>query len=323
MIGQRQSRLQSCDPPLRSPRPVAIRSQIRIPPAVATPPTPAKHRRHFTPSLVVAVVAHVVLAVLLAIIPLRYARDRIKSELPSVSFTFVGMAAPGNNPKAGGRTPIATAPKPAAPVPKPKAPAVPPPPPPLPVVFIKPKLVAPPSPPAPIAVVVKNVPAERVIAATPAPAAPVAASVSSATDNHGQAALLVGDAARSGSGTGNGTGNGVGDGTGSGAAGIGGNGPGGSSGTFAAHPDYLHTPKPRYPSIARQSGWEGTTVLRVEVRKDGTTGLVEVLESSGHHVLDEAARDSVRAAKFIPARAGGAPTNSWVEVPISFRLNRG
>jgi protein TonB len=51
--------------------------------------------------------------------------------------------------------------------------------------------------------------------------------------------------------------------------------------------------------------------------------LVEVLESSGHQVLDDAARESVRSARFQPARAGGAATNSWVEVPISFRLHRG
>lgn len=78
-----------------------------------------------------------------------------------------------------------------------------------------------------------------------------------------------------------------------------------------------------YPTAALRAGWQGTTVLRVEVRANGTPGSVRVVESSGHTVLDKAAIEAVRTAKFQPARYGNATTNSWVEVPISFRLNRG
>ena len=274
------------------------RGSLRLRAAVtASPARPP--RKRLTPALAVALVAHIALVLLLAVIPLRRAYERFSFTPNQVNFTFVGLAAPGNNPQAGGRTPLATTPKPVAPA----APA-----PSMPFVRSMPKPVEP-----LIAVVVKDIPVTRVITATPPPL-PIAPADSFATAN-------LGDTAQGGSGTGTGTG--VGDGSGPGSAGIGGTGPGGSSGTAIAQPDYLHTPKPHYPSIARQAGWEGTTLLRVEVRKDGTTGLVEVLESSGHQVLDEAARESVRAAKFQPARSGGAPTNSWVEVPISFRLNRG
>jgi protein TonB len=75
--------------------------------------------------------------------------------------------------------------------------------------------------------------------------------------------------------------------------------------------------------LARQNGWEGTTLVRVEILTDGLTGMVEVVGSSGHRVLDEAAVEAVRAARFEPARLEGVPTVCWVEVPITFRLNRG
>lgn len=91
-------------------------------------------------------------------------------------------------------------------------------------------------------------------------------------------------------------------------------------GTGYGIPAYLRNPPPPYPRVAREHGWEGTTLLQVEVLDDGSGGKVEVLKSSGYGVLDEAAAETVRRWKFLPARSGETPIRSLVEIPIRFRI---
>lgn len=84
--------------------------------------------------------------------------------------------------------------------------------------------------------------------------------------------------------------------------------------------DYLLNPAPPYPPMSRRMGEEGRVVLRVRVSAAGTAEQVEIRTSSGSSRLDESARRTVRAWKFIPAKRGGIPVESWVLVPIHFRL---
>ena len=51
-----------------------------------------------------------------------------------------------------------------------------------------------------------------------------------------------------------------------------------------------------YPSTARLNGWEGKVVLKVSIRNDGQLKDVEVVKSSGHESLDQAAMEAVRRA---------------------------
>jgi protein TonB len=85
--------------------------------------------------------------------------------------------------------------------------------------------------------------------------------------------------------------------------------------------DYLHNPKPEYPVIARRLGNEGKVLLRVRVSAEGNPLVVEVGQSSGFVSLDEAARDAVQRWRFVPARRGSEAIESWVGVPIVFRLD--
>lgn len=86
-------------------------------------------------------------------------------------------------------------------------------------------------------------------------------------------------------------------------------------------PSYSQTPLPAYPRVAKLRGWEGVTILRVEVREDGSVGRVELVRSSGHGVLDETAMKAVRAWRFEPARRGAAAVSCVIEVPIRFKLD--
>jgi len=79
-------------------------------------------------------------------------------------------------------------------------------------------------------------------------------------------------------------------------------------------------PRPVYPRRCIRLGQEGTCVLTIEVRADGTPGRIEVLESSGHRRLDEAAIDAARQGRFRAARRDGRAVADTIEVPFEFHL---
>ena len=83
---------------------------------------------------------------------------------------------------------------------------------------------------------------------------------------------------------------------------------------------YLSNPAPPYPQAARRAGQQGTVTLRVLVLRSGLPSRVELEKSSGSKALDVAAQDAVRGWRFVPARHGTDPVESWVLVPVVFRL---
>ena len=87
---------------------------------------------------------------------------------------------------------------------------------------------------------------------------------------------------------------------------------------FAA--DYLSNPRPAYPPLARRRGEEGQVLLRVLVSIGGRAAQLELQQSSGSTLLDEAAQAAVRQWKFVPAQRAGVAVESRVLVPIVFRL---
>jgi protein TonB len=84
--------------------------------------------------------------------------------------------------------------------------------------------------------------------------------------------------------------------------------------------NYQKNPRPPYPALAVRKGWEGQTILRVQVLSSGRPGSISVQTSSGRDVLDEAAIAAVKGWSFIPATQGGTAIAGWVNVPIVFRL---
>ena len=85
-------------------------------------------------------------------------------------------------------------------------------------------------------------------------------------------------------------------------------------------PAYLRNPPPVYPARARQLGYEGTTVLEVEVVPSGRCGALRIATSSGYAMLDEAAASAIRHWRFKPARRGNSVVPVLVEIPVTFRL---
>ncbi|OHC65940.1 MAG: TonB C-terminal [Rhodocyclaceae bacterium] len=86
--------------------------------------------------------------------------------------------------------------------------------------------------------------------------------------------------------------------------------------------DYLKNPAPAYPPLSRRMGEEGKVILRVSVNPQGSADSVEIRTSSGSQRLDESAQKTVRNWKFIPAKRGDIAVQSWVLVPIIFKLEQ-
>jgi protein TonB len=86
--------------------------------------------------------------------------------------------------------------------------------------------------------------------------------------------------------------------------------------------NYLKNPAPNYPPLSRRMGEEGKVILRVLVSAQGAADSVEVKSSSGSQRLDDAAVNTVKLWKFIPAKRGETAVQSAVLVPIIFKLEQ-
>lgn len=87
------------------------------------------------------------------------------------------------------------------------------------------------------------------------------------------------------------------------------------------HPSVSKSRPPLYPPEARQLGQQGRVVVRALVDAQGQVAHVEVKESSGHALLDQAALATVRGWAFTPGTRNGTPESMWARIPINFSLD--
>lgn len=85
-------------------------------------------------------------------------------------------------------------------------------------------------------------------------------------------------------------------------------------------PNFSSNRPPRYPDRAKQNRWEGIVLLKVAVDEQGVVTEVQVIQSSGHQILDAAAVNSVRSWRGTPAKWNGKPISSSWDLPIKFKL---
>jgi protein TonB len=132
----------------------------------------------------------------------------------------------------------------------------------------------------------------------------------------------LGDGSRQVGSLGGGAGSGAGFGTGSsqGDGYKGGSGKGKTGGGTGSQPYYADNPKPPYPREARNRGYQGEVLLRVEVLSSGKVGQIEIKRSSGYDMLDQSALSTVKQWKFIPAKRGEETVPLWVNIPIRFQI---
>lgn len=78
-----------------------------------------------------------------------------------------------------------------------------------------------------------------------------------------------------------------------------------------------------YPAEARQQGIHGSLILRVTIKRDGTLESVELVESSGHAVLDQAAQRIVRLAAPYAPFTGDLMDFGVLEITRTWRFEPG
>ncbi len=93
-----------------------------------------------------------------------------------------------------------------------------------------------------------------------------------------------------------------------------------SSGGALAVPSYFQNPPPPYPEEARRLREEGLAVLHVEVDAQGNVTSAVLKQSTGFPPLDDSALATVKTWKFKPARMGGIPVSTSVDIPVRFKL---
>ena len=75
-----------------------------------------------------------------------------------------------------------------------------------------------------------------------------------------------------------------------------------------------------YPPVARRRSLSGTVQLELEIQPTGVISRVEVVASSTHRVLDEAALDTVRGVGRVPFPPDVRPRPLRVRLPVVFDL---
>ena len=87
-----------------------------------------------------------------------------------------------------------------------------------------------------------------------------------------------------------------------------------------AMPFYKTNPPPKYPRMARRRGLEGIVMLKALISISGEVAQLELAKSSGYAILDKAALAAVRNWQFTSGTKNGVPHESWVTLPVRFKL---
>jgi TonB family protein len=86
-------------------------------------------------------------------------------------------------------------------------------------------------------------------------------------------------------------------------------------------PHAIHEQKPQYTREAMAAGIQGTVMMSLVVRSDGTVGPVEVTRSLDKtYGLDESAVAAARQWRFEPGRKDGKPVAVEVTLELTFTL---
>ena len=78
--------------------------------------------------------------------------------------------------------------------------------------------------------------------------------------------------------------------------------------------------RPTYPSTCRHMGHEGDSIYEFTILPNGRCTDIMLIRSAGCPDLDEAAKESLLRATFVPARRFGVPVSSRKKLLFRFRL---
>ncbi len=84
--------------------------------------------------------------------------------------------------------------------------------------------------------------------------------------------------------------------------------------------DFKTCAKPHYPKESLAAKHDGKVTLGFLVDVTGAVVDARIGESSGHVLLDDAARDALKLCKFRPAMKDGQAVQEWAKVQYVWKL---
>lgn len=88
---------------------------------------------------------------------------------------------------------------------------------------------------------------------------------------------------------------------------------------WITHTDLIRGDAPAYPEAALAKKVQGTVVLDLTIRRDGTVGDIQVM--SGPPLLRQASIDSARAWRYVPFQRDGKPVSVDNQISFSFFIH--
>ena len=89
--------------------------------------------------------------------------------------------------------------------------------------------------------------------------------------------------------------------------------------TYVADANTDYAPAPIYPKLALRRGLQGQVKLRLGINGNGVPVLIDLIESSGHEILDQAAIFALKKWRFL-ATTKQEDISFWTEKVIEFQL---
>ena len=97
-----------------------------------------------------------------------------------------------------------------------------------------------------------------------------------------------------------------------------------SSGQTSAKDNFpdsdMRNPSPEYPEMAVFLDYQGDTIIRIKVSPKGQALGVEVLNSSGHKILDDSALKALKRWRFNPSKETDTSMANSVIITVSYVL---
>lgn len=75
-----------------------------------------------------------------------------------------------------------------------------------------------------------------------------------------------------------------------------------------------------YPRFSRKQNHEGTSLIKIDIAKDGSVMQVTLLSSSGYKTLDKAALDAIRQSSPFPAPSDYGFHELSLDIPINYMI---
>ena len=85
--------------------------------------------------------------------------------------------------------------------------------------------------------------------------------------------------------------------------------------------DFSSCSKPLWPAASLAAGHTGTVTLGFAIDAGGMASASRLIKSSGHPLLDQAARTGIAKCRFQPGTRDGKPVPSWMQMQYVWLLN--